>query len=141
MPGIFIWDVGFAFDVDISFDVPGATDMNQKMGEGVCISAGDASMIPNPKLRRFVLEFIKAMGTKPVRISCRISSDSFGLASAITTKTDAIWDSTKTLRTKEESRRDRQPRLRWLLCRVWTDSTTAMSGGTRRKPVLVAACR
>jgi endoglucanase len=49
-------DVGFALDVDISFDVPGATDMNQKMGEGVCISAGDSSMIPNPKLRRFALE-------------------------------------------------------------------------------------
>jgi endoglucanase len=49
-------DVGFALDVDISFDVPGATDMNQKMGEGVCISAGDSSMIPNPKLRRFVIE-------------------------------------------------------------------------------------
>jgi len=49
-------DVGFALDVDISFDVPGATDMNQRMGKGVCISAGDGSMIPNPKLRRFVLE-------------------------------------------------------------------------------------
>jgi endoglucanase len=57
-------DVGFALDVDISFDVPGATDMNQRMGEGVCISAGDGSMIPNPRLRRFVLDIAEQQGIK-----------------------------------------------------------------------------
>jgi putative aminopeptidase FrvX len=57
-------DLGFALDVDISFDVPGATDMNQKMGAGASISAGDGFMIPNPKLRRFVLEIAQQKGIK-----------------------------------------------------------------------------
>ncbi|MFW9787963.1 MAG: M42 family metallopeptidase, partial [Candidatus Thorarchaeota archaeon] len=48
-------DIGFAVDVDISGDSPGADQLAQKMGKGVAISGGDASMIPNPKLRRFVL--------------------------------------------------------------------------------------
>ena len=48
-------DVGFALDVDISGDLPGV-EVIQKMGSGVSISAGDSSMIPNPKLRKFVIE-------------------------------------------------------------------------------------
>jgi endoglucanase len=48
-------DIGFALDVDISGDLPGV-DLIQKMGAGVSISAGDSSMIPNPKLRKFVIE-------------------------------------------------------------------------------------
>ena len=49
-------DIGFALDVDISGDVPGAEGLVQKMGKGVSISAGDGSMIPNPRLRNFVLD-------------------------------------------------------------------------------------
>ena len=49
-------DVGFAMDVDISGDSPGSEGFVQKMGKGVSISSGDASMIPNPKLRKFVME-------------------------------------------------------------------------------------
>ncbi|MCK4848166.1 MAG: M42 family metallopeptidase [Candidatus Heimdallarchaeota archaeon] len=49
-------DVGFAIDVDISGDVPGTKGLVQKMGKGVCISAGDGSMIPNPRLRKFAIE-------------------------------------------------------------------------------------
>jgi putative aminopeptidase FrvX len=49
-------DIGFALDVDISGDVPGAEGLVQKMGRGVSISAGDGSMIPNPRLRSFVLD-------------------------------------------------------------------------------------
>ena len=68
-------EIGFALDVDISGDSPGVEGIVAKMGKGVSISAGDSSMIPNPKLRRFVLEiaeekdiryqpsFIKAGGT------------------------------------------------------------------------------
>lgn len=68
-------DIGFALDVDISGDSPGSEGLVQKMGKGVSISAGDGSMIPNPKLRRFVLDvaeekkikhqpaFLKAGGT------------------------------------------------------------------------------
>ncbi len=48
-------DIGFALDVDISGDSPDSEGLVQKMGKGVAISAGDGSMIPNPKLRRFVL--------------------------------------------------------------------------------------
>ena len=48
--------IGFALDVDISGDSPGSEGLVQKMGKGVSISAGDGSMIPNPKLRRFVLD-------------------------------------------------------------------------------------
>jgi putative aminopeptidase FrvX len=49
-------DIGFALDVDISGDAPGSKGLVQKMGGGVAISAGDSSMIPNPKLRKYVLE-------------------------------------------------------------------------------------
>lgn len=49
-------DIGFALDVDISGDVPGTTGIDQKMGEGVSISAGDSSMIPNPRLRKFMIQ-------------------------------------------------------------------------------------
>ncbi len=49
-------DIGFAMDVDISGDSPGSERFVQKMGKGVSISSGDASMIPNPKLRKFVME-------------------------------------------------------------------------------------
>ncbi|MFW9850034.1 MAG: M42 family metallopeptidase [Candidatus Thorarchaeota archaeon] len=68
-------DVGFALDVDISGDSPGAKGLVQKMGKGVSISAGDGSMIPNPKLRKLALKiaeekeikhqpaFLKAGGT------------------------------------------------------------------------------
>lgn len=48
-------DLGFALDVDISGDSPDSEGLVQKMGKGVAISAGDSSMIPNPRLRRFVL--------------------------------------------------------------------------------------
>ncbi|MHA1945745.1 MAG: M42 family metallopeptidase [Candidatus Hodarchaeales archaeon] len=48
-------DVGFALDVDISGDFPGTKGLVQKMGKGVCISAGDGSMIPNPRLRKFAI--------------------------------------------------------------------------------------
>lgn len=68
-------DIGFALDVDISGDSPGAEGLVQKMGKGVSISAGDGSMIPNPRLRKFVIKlaeekeikyqpaFLKAGGT------------------------------------------------------------------------------
>ncbi|MFX0107077.1 MAG: M42 family metallopeptidase [Candidatus Hodarchaeota archaeon] len=55
-------DIGFALDVDISGDVPEVKGLVQKMGKGVAISAGDGSMIPNPKLRNFVLQIAEEKG-------------------------------------------------------------------------------
>jgi putative aminopeptidase FrvX len=49
-------ELGFALDVDISGDSPESEGLVQKMGEGVAISAGDGSMIPNPRFRKFVME-------------------------------------------------------------------------------------
>ncbi|MGQ4910879.1 MAG: M42 family metallopeptidase [Candidatus Thorarchaeota archaeon] len=57
-------DLGFALDVDISGDSPDAKGLVQKMGHGVSISAGDGSMIPNPKLRRFVINVAEEKGIK-----------------------------------------------------------------------------
>jgi endoglucanase len=57
-------DVGFALDVDISGDSPEVEGIVAKMGKGVSISAGDSSMIPNPKLRRFVLEIAEEKGIR-----------------------------------------------------------------------------
>ncbi len=57
-------DIGFALDVDISGDVPGVTGLVQKMGKGVSISAGDGSMIPNPKFRQFVLNIAEEKGIR-----------------------------------------------------------------------------
>ncbi len=49
-------DIGFSLDVDVSGDAPGVTGISQKMGEGVSISAGDGSMIPNPIFRKYVID-------------------------------------------------------------------------------------
>ncbi|MFX0055247.1 MAG: M42 family metallopeptidase [Promethearchaeota archaeon] len=57
-------DIGFALDVDISGDVPGVKGLVQKMGKGVAISAGDGSMIPNPKFRQFVLNIAEERGVR-----------------------------------------------------------------------------
>ncbi len=57
-------DIGFALDVDISGDAPGSKGLVQKMGAGVAISAGDGSMIPNPKLRKYALEVAEEAGIK-----------------------------------------------------------------------------
>ncbi len=57
-------DLGFSLDVDISGDVPGVEGLVQKMGMGVSISAGDGSMIPNPKLRSFVLDVAEETGIR-----------------------------------------------------------------------------
>jgi endoglucanase len=57
-------DIGFALDVDISGDVPGVKGLVQKMGKGVAISAGDGSMIPNPKFRQFVLSIAEEKGLR-----------------------------------------------------------------------------
>ncbi len=57
-------DIGFALDVDISGDSPDSKGLVQKMGKGVAISAGDGSMIPNPKLRKFALEVAEEMKIK-----------------------------------------------------------------------------
>jgi endoglucanase len=54
-------DVGFALEVDISGDVPGVKKLKapSEMSKGVSILAGDASMIPNPRLRHFVIKVAK----------------------------------------------------------------------------------
>jgi endoglucanase len=57
-------DIGFALDVDISGDVPDVEGLVQKMGNGVSISAGDGSMIPNPRFRKFVLDIAKEIGVR-----------------------------------------------------------------------------
>jgi len=57
-------DIGFALDVDISGDVPGVEGMVQKMGKGAAISAGDGSMIPNPRFRKFVLDVAEEIGVR-----------------------------------------------------------------------------
>ena len=57
-------DIGFALDVDISGDSPGSEGLVQKMGKGVSISAGDGSMIPNPKFRKFVMNIAEEKGIR-----------------------------------------------------------------------------
>jgi endoglucanase len=51
-------DVGFALEVDISGDVPGVekTRAPAEMSKGVSILTADGSMIPNPRLKHFVLD-------------------------------------------------------------------------------------
>jgi endoglucanase len=54
-------DIGFALDVCISHDVPGAGDGRpEKLGAGAAIVVYDGSMIPNPRLRDFVVGVAKA---------------------------------------------------------------------------------
>ncbi len=51
-------DVGFAIEVDISGDVPGVEKAKApaEMSKGVSILTADRSMIPNPRLKHFVLD-------------------------------------------------------------------------------------
>ncbi|MFW9994054.1 MAG: M42 family metallopeptidase [Candidatus Odinarchaeota archaeon] len=56
-------DTGFALEVDISGDVPGVekTKAPTEMSKGVSILTGDASMIPNPRLKDFVIDIAEEM--------------------------------------------------------------------------------
>lgn len=51
-------DIAFAIDTCVSGDTPGVTDDQaaSKLGKGVAISIYDSSLIPNTKLRDFVIE-------------------------------------------------------------------------------------
>lgn len=51
-------DVGFALEVDIAGDVPGVEKIKapSEMSKGVSILTADASMIPNPRLKHFILD-------------------------------------------------------------------------------------
>ncbi len=111
-----------------------------------------------------VVEFIRAMGTKPVRISYRspwqteplnagsgtaaesfsstslssangISYGSCACTSATTTRTAVIWVSTKTLRTRDRSHHVRHPRRRSSHCRAWADCIIATNGARLRSNV------
>ena len=90
---------------------------------------------------RAVVEFITAMGTKPIRISCRspwqngISSGSCACTSATTTRTAATWVSTKTLRMRDRSRQGRHPRRRSSHCHELVDCTIGTNGARLRSNV------
>ena len=113
------------------------------------------------------MRFIKSMGTKPVRTSfrspwqhgtaeCRIGNCRRELLAHVvvfgerhlvrlvrlyittTTRIVATWDSKKTRRTRDRSRRDRHPRPRSWRYQEWVAFTIATSGGKLRSAVLVA---
>lgn len=52
-------DIGFALEVGIAGDTPGAEKMSEKLGKGPAILLYDASMIPHVKLRDFVIDTAK----------------------------------------------------------------------------------
>ena len=56
-------DIGFALEVDISGDVPGVEKIKApaEMSKGISIFVGDASMIPNPRLRNFVIDIARKL--------------------------------------------------------------------------------
>jgi len=55
-------DIGFALEVGIAGDTPGAEKMSEKLGQGPAILLYDASMVPHVKLRDFVIEVAKEIG-------------------------------------------------------------------------------
>ncbi|MHA2248946.1 MAG: M42 family metallopeptidase [Candidatus Kariarchaeaceae archaeon] len=57
-------DIGFALEVDISGDVPGVakTKAPAEMSKGVSILVADGSMVPNPRLKDFVIDIAKEKG-------------------------------------------------------------------------------
>ncbi|MFX0087088.1 MAG: M42 family metallopeptidase [Candidatus Hodarchaeota archaeon] len=56
-------DIAIALEVDISGDVPGVSKLKapSEMSKGISILAGDASMIPNPRFRNFVIDLAKEL--------------------------------------------------------------------------------
>ena len=56
-------DIGIALEVDIAGDVPGVSKLKapSEMSKGFSILAGDASMIPNPRFRHFVINVAKEL--------------------------------------------------------------------------------
>lgn len=55
-------DIGFALEVGIAGDTPGAEKANEKLGQGPVVLLYDASMIPHVKLRDFVVDTAKQAG-------------------------------------------------------------------------------
>ncbi|MEA2070983.1 MAG: M42 family metallopeptidase [Asgard group archaeon] len=57
-------DVGFALDVDISGDIPGVskTKTPSEMSKGPALLTADSSMLPNPKLKHFVMDIAEETG-------------------------------------------------------------------------------
>jgi len=57
-------DIAFAVDVTIAADTPGSedTDFAEKCGKGPSISVMDASLLPNPRLRDFVISVAEEEG-------------------------------------------------------------------------------
>lgn len=49
-------DIGFSLDVTIARDIPGSSGHKQEIGKGPVLSVFDGSMIPNPQLRKFIIE-------------------------------------------------------------------------------------
>ncbi|MGB9561958.1 MAG: M42 family metallopeptidase, partial [bacterium] len=56
-------DIGFAVDVTLAGDFPGAKDgeFSEKCGAGPSLSMLDASLIPNPRLRDFVIDIAEEL--------------------------------------------------------------------------------
>lgn len=55
-------DIGFALEVGVAGDTPGAEKANEKLGKGPVVLIYDASMIPHIKLRDFVVNTAKEAG-------------------------------------------------------------------------------
>ncbi|MBS3872890.1 MAG: M42 family metallopeptidase [Firmicutes bacterium] len=55
-------DIGFALEVGIAGDTPGAEKMTEKLGKGPALLMYDASMIPHVKLRDFVIDVAAEVG-------------------------------------------------------------------------------
>jgi len=55
-------DIGFALEVGIAGDTPGAEKMTEKLGKGPALLMYDASMVPHVKLRDFVIGVAAEIG-------------------------------------------------------------------------------
>jgi len=55
-------DIGFALEVGIAGDTPGAEKMTEKLGKGPALLMYDASMVPHVKLRDFVIDVAAEVG-------------------------------------------------------------------------------
>ncbi|MBN2380126.1 M42 family metallopeptidase [candidate division WOR-3 bacterium] len=65
LAGLIEPDIAIALDVSLAYDMPGGdSDAVEKFGSGAAILVSDSTMIPNIKLRNFVIDVAESEGIK-----------------------------------------------------------------------------
>ena len=111
---------------------PGCSPPTGALRSGAAVHDPEVHPPPEARLRWAMLALLaiaEVLGMSLWFSASAIWCASFVPKSATTMKTVATWDSAKTLRTRELSRRSRHPPRKSSRCREWVDFIIATRGG------------